>query len=163
MRKVPIVYAALVFGWLSAPVLAEETKTVWTESLTKAAQAAFLIQRGDLLEGVELSHEALARDLPLRDRAAALTNLCMAEVALRRAHDAIKNCTGAAELNANLWQAYNNRANAYVLLGDYDAAISDYQRALELRPEHTVVERNLTLAIDRKSRGVPPTVDERES
>lgn len=162
MQIVQIAAATLLLGLFSAPVLAEETKTVWTESLTKAAKAAYLIQRGDWLEGIELTHEALALKLPLRDRAAALTNLCLAEVELRRAHDAIKNCTSAAELKENLWQAYNNRANAYLLLGDYDAAISDYQRALELRPEHTVVERNLTLAIDRKSRGVPPTVEDRE-
>jgi len=42
--------------------------------------------------------------------------------------------------------AHYNRANAMLMLGDYDGAIGEYQRALALKPEWREAAENLALA-----------------
>ena len=154
----------LVLGLIPAMAAAEETKTVaWSGSTDMVAEAAFMFERGAYQEGIEVTREALRGELLDRDRAAALANLCMAELALRLVRDAIGHCTSALDIRPSLWQGYNNRAKAHDLLGNYDLAIGDYNRALVLRPGHYVLERNLRLAIDRKARNAGPMVQEWES
>jgi Ca-activated chloride channel family protein len=56
-------------------------------------------------------------------------------------------------------EAAFNRGNALVMLGQYDAAIESYGRALELRPDWSPARENLALAIARKQRLAPPESD----
>jgi Ca-activated chloride channel family protein len=56
-------------------------------------------------------------------------------------------------------EAAYNRGNALVLLGQYDAAIESYQRALELQPEWVLAKDNLALALARKQLLAPPESD----
>lgn len=157
---------AAVFALTLFPAIAaadEAGTTIWLSPSTKVAEGAYLIDRGDTERGMKLTLEALKEDLMLTDRAAALNNLCTAELELKRLHDAIAHCTTAVQIRRSLWQGYNNRGNAYFMLGKYDAAISDYNRALMIRPEMRILEYNLTLAMDRKARKVPPIIEEWES
>ena len=55
--------------------------------------------------------------------------------------------------------AHYNRGNAYIMLGDYDAAISAYQSALSKRPGWPAAEQNLQIAKLRKQALAPPEDD----
>jgi Ca-activated chloride channel family protein len=52
-----------------------------------------------------------------------------------------------------------NRGNALVMLGQYDAAIESYERALDLRPDWSLAEDNRALALARKRKLAPPESD----
>lgn len=164
MRKQQIVAAVIALAMFPAVAAAGESSTlIWLSPSSKVAEGAYLIDQGKTERGMELTLEALEEKLMPHDRAAALNNLCTAELSLRRLRDAIGHCTTAISIRGSLWQGYNNRGNAHYLLGNYDEAITDYNRALLIRPDLRVIEYNLTLAIDRKARKAPPIIDERES
>jgi Ca-activated chloride channel family protein len=57
-------------------------------------------------------------------------------------------------------EAAYNRGNALVMLGQYEAAIESYGRALELRPGWDSAQENRELAIARKQRLAPPETDD---
>ena len=46
--------------------------------------------------------------------------------------------------------AYNNRGNAYDEKGDFDAAIQDYNKAIELQPDYAGAYNNRGNAYDEK-------------
>jgi len=56
-------------------------------------------------------------------------------------------------------EAAYNRGNALIFLGQYDAAIDSYERALELRPGWAPAQENRALAIARKQLLAPPESD----
>lgn len=56
-------------------------------------------------------------------------------------------------------EANYNRGNAYIMLGQYDAAIEAYQDALSGRPGWREAEENLQIAILRKQALAPPDDD----
>jgi tetratricopeptide (TPR) repeat protein len=49
---------------------------------------------------------------------------------------AIANYTRALEIDPKLAEAYNNRAYVYMVKKDYASALSDLDRALQLRPDY---------------------------
>jgi len=55
--------------------------------------------------------------------------------------------------------AHYNRANALLMAGKYDAAISAYEQALGLKPDWLAPRENLALARIRKKRLQPPDDD----
>ena len=52
-----------------------------------------------------------------------------------------------------------NRGNAYIMLGQYDAAIEAYKNALSKRPDWSEAEQNLLIATLRKQALAPPDDD----
>ena len=56
-------------------------------------------------------------------------------------------------------EAVFNRANALVMSGKYDDAITSYDRALELRPDWTAAHGNRSIAVVRRDRIAPPQDD----
>jgi Ca-activated chloride channel family protein len=56
-------------------------------------------------------------------------------------------------------EAHYNRGNASIMLGQYDAAIEAYQKALSKRPDWPEAEQNLQIAILRKQALAPPDDD----
>lgn len=56
-------------------------------------------------------------------------------------------------------KALYNRANALLLLGKYDEAISDYERVLSLKSDWLEARENLDLARARKEKMKPPEDD----
>jgi len=55
--------------------------------------------------------------------------------------------------------AHYNRGNANIMLGQYDAAIDAYQKALSRRPDWPEADQNLQIAIARKQALAPPEDD----
>ena len=56
-------------------------------------------------------------------------------------------------------QAHYNRGNANIMLGQYDAAIDAYQKALSRRPDWPEADQNLQIAIARKQALAPADDD----
>jgi len=56
-------------------------------------------------------------------------------------------------------EAHYNRGNANIMLGQYDAAIEAYEKALSRQPGWQEAEQNLQIAISRKQALAPPDDD----
>ncbi len=54
----------------------------------------------------------------------------------------MRDYTAALELNPKYVEAYNNRANAYLLLGQFDRALLDYDTAIKLDPRNARIYGN---------------------
>ena len=104
---------------------------VGNEYLSAGAEA---IRAKQYDEGIRLTKLGLERPGQLRDRAAALSNLCAAYAAKGEWDLAIKHCTDSLAINGENWRAYNNRSYAYYLKGRYRAADADLKKALAINP-----------------------------
>ncbi|MDX1580514.1 MAG: tetratricopeptide repeat protein [Alphaproteobacteria bacterium] len=144
---------------LAAPGHSKSSTMIWMAPSSKVAQAAYMLNEGEVQEGMRLSWEAIRQDnLEFRDRAAAFNNLCIGSTMLRQYENAVTHCSTAHKLNAQMWQALNNRANAYFWLGRFDEAIQDYENAIRLRPNMDILRRNLDLVVRYKELDLaPPT------
>lgn len=56
-------------------------------------------------------------------------------------------------------EALYNRSNSQLMLGQYDAAIAGYEKALSLKPDWLEAEENLALTRARKEKMAPPDDD----
>lgn len=100
-----------------------------------------LLQRGDYEGARQAYREAIAagEDLPV-----AYANLCFADEALNEHEVAVQDCTKSLELAPEArdtaayprWEVLNNRGVAYLGLRDHDAARSDFDAAIAIRPEY---------------------------
>ena len=54
----------------------------------------------------------------------------------------MKDYSEAIKLNSKDAEAYNNRGNAYSLLGKYDQALKDYDEAVKLDPKNARIYGN---------------------
>ena len=130
------------------------TAAVWivcTSSLTLAAggsrivlgtephlsKGAIALLFGNYDEGIRLTKLGLGAPPDWSDRSGALSNLCAGFAGAAAYDQAIKHCTSAIAINESNWQAYNNRAIAFIGLGLAEEAQEDINRGLELNPEST--------------------------
>src|SRR3990172_3730689 len=75
---------------------------------------AAALQLGRFEQGIELTRAGLDRVVTPLERASALNNLCAGYTALRQYDVAIVHCSASLDLHPGGWQAYNNRALAYL-------------------------------------------------
>ena len=158
-------FAALGFLMaFAAPSQATETSVtvLWFAPSDRVYHGAVMIQNGEVMEGMQVLGEALEGKLEFGDVALAHTNMCAGYLALKLYRDAIKSCNIALSIRPHMWEALNNRAAAYHMLGDFDAAIASYQQALVLSPLDKTLVFNLTLAQRHKRTGAPPPGVERD-
>jgi len=71
------------------------------------------------------------------------------EAAPNNAGAAIEAYSKAIELNNNFSDAYYNRANAYIIKGDYASAINDFNQVIKLQPDYPEVYYNLGIALQK--------------
>lgn len=114
------------------PAAADSTFTLGVDpDLVAGAEA---LQLGRFEEGVALTEAGLGAAVTPDQRASALNNLCAGYVALRRYDIAVVHCSESLDL-APGWQAYNNRAIAYLGQGLLKMARRDVLRGLRLNPD----------------------------
>ena len=135
---------------------------IWFGPSERVTHGALLIESGDVMGGMQVLGEALETKLNFADIALAHTNMCAGYLALKLYRQAIKSCDNALSVRPHMWEALNNRAAAYHMLGDYDAAIESYRKALIFSPQDATLVYNLTLAQRHKRTGMPPPVQERD-
>lgn len=108
-------------------------------------------------KSIELGEKALkSMDLSPNYSAYVLNNLCIAYAQMTRFEMAIDTCNKALRFDSDDWRFLNNRANAFLGMGDPDAAITDYEAALEDRPDNQILKDNLTVAKKYKQYGSVP-------
>ena len=82
-------------------------------------------------------------------------SLCTASTGVSR-EQSLESCTAVINAGAgatqNLAIAFNNRGNVYLSLKDYDRAIADYNRAIELSPQSALAFNNRGTAYRNKGR-----------
>jgi tetratricopeptide (TPR) repeat protein len=98
-------------------------------------EGAAALERRRYADGVALTEAGLRQVTSADQRASGLNNLCAGYTALQRYDTAVRHCTASLALDDRSWQAYNNRALAYIGLGLLHLARLDVQRGLELQPE----------------------------
>jgi lipoprotein NlpI len=73
-----------------------------------------------------------------------------AESATASPNLALQSCTAAIQAGklspANLATTYNNRGDAYIVKGDYDHAIQDFDQAIQLMPDYALAFKNRGIA-----------------
>jgi lipoprotein NlpI len=77
-----------------------------------------------------------------------------AQNATRSPDFALQSCTAAIQdgklSQANLATTYNNRGDAYIVKGEYDRAIKDYDQAIHLLPDYALAFKNRGIAYGTK-------------
>lgn len=74
--------------------------------------------------------------------------LCRAHIATGNYAHAERACDAAlaSGVHVGAWSHHNNRGLSRLLLDKFDAAIADFQRAVQMNPSDKAVRRNLQLA-----------------
>ena len=121
----------------------------WFQPSQVIVHGTTLIETGEtdkVIEGMNIIRLEMQRDLEVADIVSARNNLCVGHLLLKQFQEALDECSGVIKMKPAMWQGYNNRANANMALGNYTAAIPDYEKAAELNPESSTVQGNLDLA-----------------
>ena len=153
MRTTSIALVALVFGTqalaTSPPKYKPHGQIIWLQPSQVIVKGTNLIETGQpdqIIEGMALIEAEMQLNLMMTDRASARNNLCVGYLLLKQFDAARDECSGVIRMSPRLWQAYNNRANANMAMGNYADAIPDYEKAAELNPGSNTVRGNLDLA-----------------
>jgi tetratricopeptide (TPR) repeat protein len=111
-----------------------DSRTVIGPSNVHLADGADALLGGDIDEGVRLTLLGLESAHGLREKTAALSNLCAGYMLLGQPDDSLEYCDRAIAVNDRNWRAYNNRALVYMELERYEEAEADVIRGQELAP-----------------------------
>lgn len=133
-------------------------QAVWMDRPQEIAEIRKLLQNDKADEAVEVAEGLMRRgDMPARYRYDALNALCVARTQQGSLDAAMDACSTAIAMMPSRWEALNSRGTVYLLSGNIDDAIADYQRALKAAPGVAVIEYNLKLAEQRliRSHGSP--------
>ena len=114
------------------------------------ADGATALEEGRADEGVRLTLEGLKSPNPVRDTAAAHSNLCAGYILLHRLDEALAHCNTSIALDSANWRAYNNRAAVFDARGMYDQALEDVQRGLRISPSSTTLQKSLKIIHENK-------------
>jgi tetratricopeptide (TPR) repeat protein len=119
------------------------------------AAGAAALQRGRFEEGIARTQAGLDSVIPPGHRASALSNLCAGLTALRQYDIAIVHCSASLEADPGNWQAYNNRALAYLGKGLLRLARRDVRRGLRINPGGENLRRVEAMVEDAERRRPP--------
>jgi hypothetical protein len=119
---------------LGASAVAGADSTVTFGVNPDLVAGADALQRGRFEEGIARTQSGLATFVTREHRVAALSNLCAGYTALGKYDIAVVHCSASLELGPG-WQAYNNRALAYLGKGLIRLAGRDCAQGLSLNPD----------------------------
>lgn len=118
--------------------------------------AAMMLDAKEWQKGTERTRAALrSGELTAENHAAALNNLCIGLTGLTQYSDAMEACLAAIEMSPRQWQSYNNLANIYFYLNQYDRALAQYYKALSFRSSSGILLQNIRLTLDVRSTRKP--------
>lgn len=136
--------------------------TMWFAIPSQIVEGARLIDSGRVAKGMAVTRKAMKLNLDIISRMTAQTNLCAGYLHLKLYRNAMKECEAVLKVRPSQWQALNNRGGANNGLGNYDAAIADYSKALSIRPNNEFLLTNLSIAQYNKRMNLQPGIIERE-
>lgn len=158
MRRIPLTLILLLACGTAAQA-DDEPRSITVISGVNAslAAAADALRIGDAEGAIRLSLQGLEDVLSPDDRAAALSNLCAAYTLAEQYELAIGSCTEALATQER-WQAYHNRALAYLHERQLDAAGRDIEAGLALYPESKLLAKARAALEEMRQRRAPPPV-----
>lgn len=106
--------------------------------------AHVLLEMGDSVAAIEHYRGVLAQDA---GHAAALTGWSDALLRQGQPVEALRLADRAVDLSPQRWESYYNRGNAHKALGQFAAAIADYDHALPRTSDPALVKWNLAQAL----------------
>jgi tetratricopeptide (TPR) repeat protein len=113
--------------------------------------AARELDRGRWDKGVDLVQRAFqSGDLTPANIPAAYNNLCIGLTGQRKFDEAIAACNKAVEMRPREWKFYNNRANIYFYLGQFDRALAEYYKAMTFSPGDNVLMKNIAISLSHR-------------
>ncbi len=119
-------------------------------------EAAMMLDAKEWQKGTERTRAALRTgELTQENHAAALNNLCIGLTGLTQYSDAMLACLQAIDMSPRQWQSYNNLANIYFYLNQYDKALAQYYKALSFRSSSGILLQNIRLTLDVRSSRKP--------
>jgi tetratricopeptide (TPR) repeat protein len=118
--------------------------------------AAMMLDAKEWQKGTEKTRAALRTgELTAENHAAALNNLCIGLTGLTQYSEAMDACLQAIDMSPRQWQSYNNLANIYFFLNQYDKALAQYYKALSFRSSSGILLQNIRLTLDVRSTRKP--------
>lgn len=133
---------------LLIPLVLASQVVLGNPGITALNNGAKAIDRNDIAKGLELTRQALdSEHLMAYQIAKAHNNLCVGYYKLKLYEEALKHCEEALSISQINWIFFNNRANAFLALGDKEQALSDYRRALDLNPGSKKLKENIRMAL----------------
>jgi Flp pilus assembly protein TadD len=99
---------------------------------------------------VRLTLAGLDRPNNPQDQASGHSNICAGYAALKRWQAALDHCNRALELDHDNWRTYNNRAAVFTGLGQFELAIADVHRGLELAPYSGTLRKSLEVVNEHR-------------
>ncbi len=115
-------------------------------------RGAIAIEKGRIQEGIDLTLAALRQVKNPREAATGYSNLCAAYALLKRWDDALPHCNRAIELDSENWRSFNNRAAVFTGRAEFDLAIADVNRGLDLAPSSPTLLRSLQIVQENQRR-----------
>ena len=134
---------ALVLGTtasLAAP-LAASAQSYEIEYNTFVARGVQAMENGRYEKASRYLNIAIRSGLSTSQKESVYTNLCAVELMQEQYEQAQEACDNAIRVNAKNWRGFVNRGHAHYALGAFDAARSDYETALRLKPDSTLTKR----------------------
>ncbi|MCH8347804.1 MAG: tetratricopeptide repeat protein [Proteobacteria bacterium] len=120
-----------------------------SNELIKAGKKA--IHQGRVEKAVYYYEKALKRGASIgkRDMIHLRSDLCVAYMYMERFEEALRQCKIGLYLMPNRWETLNNLGTLYLLQGDYDNAIVHYRKALKMKPNSSILNKNWEIALQR--------------
>jgi tetratricopeptide (TPR) repeat protein len=107
------------------------------------SEGAAALEAGRHEEGVRLTLAGLAQPNNPREQASGHSNVCAGYAALKRFQEALEHCNRALDLDHGNWRTYNNRAAVFTGLRQYELALADVHKGLELAPGSGTLHKSL--------------------
>lgn len=107
------------------------------------------VESGDYDKGILRLERILKGAVSHGTRAPVLIDLCVAYTMKKNFEMATKRCDAAIENGWSLGLAYNNRGVLNIAMGEYEAALADFEMAKGKRGAGALKRRNAMRTIDR--------------
>ena len=114
----------------------------------RCARLILIVTRNHFDRAVDLLNQAFhSGDISVMNLPAAYNNLCIGLTGQHKFQEAFDACNHAVDLQPREWKFYNNRANIYFFLGQYDRALAEYYKAMTFSHGDTVLMTNIGITL----------------
>lgn len=146
----PLLAICMAIVSFAQTALAEDGKKFQALLHDKNVYGAEDVEEGRYELGIErLSKRVEGSRGPHKTRVPALIDLCVAYTMTEQFDKAQDTCNQAVDSGWYSGYAYNNRGTYNIAIGDYEAAIRDFQSAIDGNGADTIARANLEYAQER--------------
>lgn len=122
---------------------ASHAQVIYGQENSNLKRANAAMMAGEFESASKYFRRAVRANLGQEKLISALNNYCAVEYAVGNMENAEEVCSNAIKNDRRYWRAYVNRGNVRAALGKLELAKSDYERAVELKPNSGIANRAL--------------------